>query len=178
LSGKKISTLDKTAAQVIDAEHQRRGFKRDQLTRLHFNPNLYAIGYHYVIDLDGSVQTGRSLEDVGAHAAGFNQASVGICLIGGKERTGKYTSKQWGALMNLVCLLAAQLKIPLAPPQRLNDKSIKNGICGHRDLSPDLNKNGQIEPNEWTKTCPGFDVSSWLKRSMVPASEHIIRSEI
>ena len=32
-------------------------------------------------------------------------------------------------------------------------------ICGHRDLSPDLNGNGEIEPEEWVKQCPCFDVS-------------------
>jgi hypothetical protein len=29
---------------------------------------------------------------------------------------------------------------------------------GHRDLSPDLDGNGHIEPDEWMKQCPGFDV--------------------
>ena len=31
-------------------------------------------------------------------------------------------------------------------------------VCGHRDLSPDLNANGEIEPEEWIKQCPCFDV--------------------
>jgi hypothetical protein len=30
-------------------------------------------------------------------------------------------------------------------------------VCGHRDLSPDLNGNGEIEPEEWIKQCPCFD---------------------
>ena len=33
-------------------------------------------------------------------------------------------------------------------------------ICGHRDLSPDLNANGEIEPEEWIKACPCFDVKA------------------
>ena len=36
-------------------------------------------------------------------------------------------------------------------------------IIGHRDLSPDLNGNGIIEPCEWMKACPSFEVSDWLK---------------
>lgn len=36
-------------------------------------------------------------------------------------------------------------------------------IIGHRDLSPDLNGNGIIEPYEWMKACPSFEVSEWLK---------------
>ena len=31
-------------------------------------------------------------------------------------------------------------------------------VCGHRDLSPDLNGDGKITSNEWTKVCPCFDV--------------------
>ena len=36
-------------------------------------------------------------------------------------------------------------------------------IIGHRDLSPDLNGNGVIEPFEFMKACPSFDVAAWLK---------------
>lgn len=176
-SGKPINTSNKTAVQVIDGWHLVRGFKRRDAARIAYNPELSAIGYHYVIDLDGSIQTGRGLDEIGAHAAGFNKASIGICLIGGQERVARYTSMQWLSLMSLTCALATRFKIPIAPPARLNDTFIKNGICGHRDLSPDLNQNGQIEPTEWTKTCPGFDVSLWLKRAMVPLDTQVIRSD-
>ena len=33
-------------------------------------------------------------------------------------------------------------------------------VCGHRDLSPDLNGNGEIEPEEWIKACPCFDAET------------------
>ncbi len=36
-------------------------------------------------------------------------------------------------------------------------------IVGHRDLSKDLNNDGKITPNEWSKLCPNFDVKEWLK---------------
>lgn len=36
-------------------------------------------------------------------------------------------------------------------------------IIGHRDLSPDKNGNGIIEPWEFMKACPSFEVSDWLK---------------
>ena len=39
-------------------------------------------------------------------------------------------------------------------------------IVGHRDLSPDLDGDGVVEPEEWVKQCPCFDVASereeWL----------------
>ena len=30
-------------------------------------------------------------------------------------------------------------------------------ILSHRDLSPDLNGNGSIDPDKWLKQCPCFD---------------------
>ena len=40
-------------------------------------------------------------------------------------------------------------------------------IMGHRDLSPDKDGDGVVEPHEWLKACPSFDVSKerdgWLK---------------
>ncbi|MBP0439454.1 peptidoglycan-binding domain-containing protein [Tianweitania sediminis] len=35
--------------------------------------------------------------------------------------------------------------------------------CGHRDLSPDRNGNGIIEPFEHLKACPVFDVIPWAE---------------
>jgi len=46
-------------------------------------------------------------------------------------------------------------------------------VCGHRDLSPDTNGNGQTESTEWLKTCPGFDVRAWLARGMQPINEQL-----
>ena len=36
-------------------------------------------------------------------------------------------------------------------------------IIGHRDTSPDLDGNGCIEPQEYIKDCPCFDVRTWLR---------------
>jgi N-acetyl-anhydromuramyl-L-alanine amidase AmpD len=31
-------------------------------------------------------------------------------------------------------------------------------VVDYRDLSPDLNRDGKITPNEWIKQCPLFEV--------------------
>src|SRR5690606_33524481 len=39
-------------------------------------------------------------------------------------------------------------------------------IRGHRDFSPDKNDNGELEADEWLKSCPCFDVLTeygWLQ---------------
>ncbi len=49
-------------------------------------------------------------------------------------------------------------------------------VVGHRDLSPDLNGDGTVEPSEWTKTCPGFTVADWLAAGMKPQAKNTLAS--
>ena len=94
----------------------------------------------------------RPWSRIGAHAKGYNRNSIGICYEGGLGKDGKpkdtRTPEQRAALRRLVNEL--QIRFPGCK------------VCGHRDLSPDLNRNGRIEPNEWTKQCPCFNVASEL----------------
>lgn len=158
------------AAKVIDEMHAARGFLRSDPIAKTFNPGLPHIGYHFVIDLGGDVQTGRGLREVGAHVAGFNARSVGICMVGGIERDARFTAPQWAAAGMLVRMLCKRLNLlPMLPlyPQH------GGGVCGHRDMSPDANKDGRITSVDWLKTCPGFDVGAWLSRGMQPLPEQI-----
>lgn len=158
------------AVKAIDNWHAQRGFKRDPAAAHAYNPDLPHIGYHRVIDLNGGVYTGRHLAEPGAHVAGFNARTVGVCLVGGAERDARYTAAQWAALALLVRTLATQLGLLLVYP--LNPR-LGGGVCGHRDLSPDTNNDGSITPGEWLKTCPGFDVGAWLGRGLQPRPEQV-----
>lgn len=159
-----------TCVTVIDRWHAARGFKRQVAARSAFNWRLPAIGYHFVVDLDGQVWTGRHPNEIGAHVAGFNAGSLGVCLIGGAERDARYTAAQWAALRDLVRELAARFDVSTRPT--LYPRS-RGSICGHRDLSPDQNNDGRVTPQEWLKTCPGFDVSAWLERGMESRPEQV-----
>jgi N-acetylmuramoyl-L-alanine amidase len=44
------------------------------------------VGYHYVIEGDGSVRRGRAPNTMGAHAKGANSDSIGICIVGDNTR--------------------------------------------------------------------------------------------
>jgi hypothetical protein len=120
------------------------------------NSQLRHIGYHFVIYLDGAIATGRHVDEVGAHVAGHNLSSLGICVVG----TDKFSCAQWGSLAALI--------------DRLCREVIGARVTGHRDLSPDKNNDGLVEPGEWLKTCPGFDVSTWLRADMVPPDGHVL----
>lgn len=161
LRGAPGSVNHRTPVDVIDDWHRARGFGRKSMARSRFNWRLASIGYHYVIDLDGRVHTGRHPEELGAHVAGHNTGSLGICLVGGAEPQARYTPAQWGSLTAL--LLALQLRLGDVQPR----------VCGHRDLSPDGDGDGVVKRHEWLKTCPGFSVAAWLAGGMQPLEGHV-----
>lgn len=152
-----------SASQVIDGWHANRGFQRRMADRLAYNSGLGSIGYHYVIDLDGMILSGRGIAEVGAHAAGYNARSIGICLVGGMEPKARYTSAQWESLRRLVDTLRTQ-----RPGLQ---------VVGHRDLSPDADGDGEITRRDWLKTCPGFSVADWLRARFVPPADQVLGAQ-
>ena len=142
-NGRRLSTTGLSATQIIDEWHRERGFKRDWKRRAEWNPGLGHIGYHWVIDTDGCIHSGRAMDEVGAHAAGYNTDSIGVCLVG----TDAFTPAQWVALRGLV--------------ERIRQEWPIVHVLGHRDL-PGVHK-----------TCPGFDVYAWDAGSREPVHGHI-----
>ena len=81
----------------IDQWHKENGWK--------------GIGYHYTIPngyispeeydpiMDGSVESGRPIQVVGAHCKGHNNNSIGVCLIG---KSGQFTHNQYKSLVKLL----------------------------------------------------------------------------
>ncbi|MFV0586366.1 N-acetylmuramoyl-L-alanine amidase [Bacteroides reticulotermitis] len=120
----------------LETMHRRRGFK--------------GIGYHYYIRKDGTVHLTRPIERIGAHARGWNANSIGICYEGGLDCGGRPADTRTPEQRTSLRLLVGQL-LTQFPGSR---------VCGHRDLSPDLNRNGEVEPEEWIKACPCFDVQA------------------
>ena len=126
------------------------------INKWHTSPprNWSKIGYHWVIRLDGTREPGRAMAVRGAHVAGNNINTVGICMIGGLDEDGKptdtFTDLQYESLFELLFTLKAQLP------------GLER-IVGHRDYSPDLNGDGLITPDEWMKECP-----CWETRDRLP----------
>ena len=58
-----------------------------QIRQWHLQRKFADIGYHYVVYLDGTVHKGRPLEKAGAHCKGHNAHSIGICYVGGLDRS-------------------------------------------------------------------------------------------
>lgn len=78
---------------------------------------------------------------------GFNKQSINVAYIGGIDAKGhaidNRTQEQKKALLQLLGHLKKRY------PQAV--------IQGHRDFSPDTNKNGIIDPWERIKECPCFN---------------------
>ena len=136
---------DKT--KDIDRWHGERGFKRNLSLAPNHQPHLKNIGYHYVVELDGTIVPGRPLIETGAHVRGHNLDTVGICLIG----RGQYTSDQWLSLYALITTLQATLP---------NAKD----LYGHYELDSG-------------KTCPLFNVDEYIKNGYRPLPENILTLE-
>ncbi len=161
-------------ADYIDAEHRKRGFKRDSQWMRAYNPHLKSIGYHRVIGVHGSVETGRHLEEIGAHVQGNNKDSVGVVLMG----YDKFTQLQWDGLRNEIIKLSSEITgrtILSAANALLTLKEVGITVRGHRDYSPDLNGDGQITRSEWIKLCPNFEVGQYIKQGMTAIPSNLLK---
>ena len=112
-----------------------------EVRRWHTHDNGWRdIGYHFLIDRDGTVAKGRPIGHVGAHTMNHNVGTIGIVLVGGHGSAASdkfedhFTPKQDAALQKLIGLLAAIYKIAK--------------VSGHNQYA--------------RKACPGFDVPGWF----------------
>jgi N-acetylmuramoyl-L-alanine amidase len=71
---------------------------RKEINRWHVERGWSGVGYHYIIRRDGTIETGRPIEQVGAHARGHNMASVGICWVGRSTPTQAQEKSLYGLL--------------------------------------------------------------------------------
>lgn len=119
-----------------------------EVTRWHTDPvdkggrGWKAIGYHYLIDRDGTVAEGRPLDQVGAHTLGRNTGTIGVSLMGGFDSAATdkfeehFTASQERALRSLI--------------SSLQRKYGYLAVSGH---------------NQWAqKACPGFSAPNWFQK--------------
>jgi N-acetylmuramoyl-L-alanine amidase len=112
------------------------------------------VGYHQIISGDGTIECLAEDEKVTNGVAGHNANSIHICYKGGWN----YNTKKGEDTRTPAQLFAMRTLVKSYKAKYPNAK-----ILGHRDFSKDTNKNGKVDKWEWTKVCPSFDVSEWLK---------------
>lgn len=123
-----------TTLKSLQAEFKAKGWK---------NP-----GYHYVIFPDGSIRQMLDEGKVANGVKGYNAHSIHIAWVGGIDKKhpqgiDNRTLDQHIALYDLVTKMKLKYRSSM--------------VMGHRDISPDLNHNGVVDPWERIKACPCFD---------------------
>lgn len=117
-------------------------------------------GYHRLIDTDGTIHKLLDFGKTSNGVLGFNEQTINICYIGGVENIGTSKVPKWKAKDTRTEAQKTALKGCIKEAQewlKQNANTNKIIIQGHRDFSPDLNKNGIIESWERIKECPSFD---------------------
>lgn len=115
-------------ATEIDAWHRARGWA--------------GIGYHFVVRRDGRVEPGRSLEHAGAHVAGCNSRSIGICCEGHGDYE-PHTDAQRSALLELCRALMERYDVSA------------DRVLGHREVNTLIDAGLVGDFYRTGKTCPG-----------------------
>ena len=146
---RKINTIVVHCSATKEGKH----FSVKEIEKWHKERGFSEIGYHYIIYIDGSIMTGRDINKSGAHVAGNNSNTIGVCYVGGLSLKGDAKDTRTAEQKASLVFLLEQLK----------EKYPNAKICGHRDYSPDLNGNGIIEPFEFIKQCPCFDAKKEYK---------------
>lgn len=114
-----------------------RHFDVADINRWHKARGWSGIGYHFVVELDGTITAGRSNEKRGAHVGGRNTNTIGACYIGGVTADGKKAKDTRTAAQRASMLWLTR--------EIAKDPRIKR-ISGHNQYA--------------AKACPSFDVRS------------------
>lgn len=130
--------------QTWGAEELRQEFK---------NKGWKSPGYHIAIGANGELHRLADDENVTNGVQGYNSTAINVAYIGGIDANGKGVDNRTPEQKKSLISVLSELK------QKYPDAV----ILGHRDISPDTNKNGIVDPWERIKECPCFDAKKEYK---------------
>lgn len=130
------SWQDTTTEASLRNEFKRNGWK---------NP-----GYHYVVFPKGNILCMLDEAKISNGVKDYNSSAINIAWVGGiKKENGKLVPADNRTVEQKVALFDLLVKMKLKYRDAI--------VMGHRDISPDLNHNGVVDPWERIKECPCFD---------------------
>lgn len=112
--------------QEINRGHLLKGWK---------SPSGVGCGYNFLIRRNGTIEIGRTVDEIGAHVEGANSDSIGVCLIGIKD----FKPEQFASLKRLLKSFAAMYP--------------KATLHAHNEFA---------SAKAQGKTCPNFDVKVFI----------------
>jgi N-acetyl-anhydromuramyl-L-alanine amidase AmpD len=132
------------------------------IDKWHRDKGWNGIGYHFVIVNDkhdeiedGTVQKGRDIGIVGAHARGLNSRSIGICCVGHGDYE-PFTKNQTKSLVEKISELIDQY-----------DEIKVEDVIGHRELNKLVSEGILSSEYATSKTCPGMKVDMAVLRDEI-----------
>lgn len=126
----------------------------EEIRRWHVRGRGWAdIGYHWIVGRDGSVRAGRPEGRAGAHVLGRNEATIGVCLVGGFGSSADDPPEAHFTGPQLDALFAVIEGIRARHPQVAR-------VSGHNEHA--------------ARACPGFDVPAWLASRWVAAEIQLV----
>jgi len=106
----------------------------DEIHRMHIKEKgFFGIGYHFFISKQGEIVRGRPFEAIGAHAKGYNDKSIGICLEGNLD-TENVTPQQSSALIELLRYIQSIYKKIVI----LRHKDVNSTECPGKNFDLDI----------------------------------------
>jgi len=120
-----------------------------EVKRWHLARGWSDIGYHFLIDRDGTVAKGRPITRDGAHVAGHNAGTIGVSLFGGhgSSETDQFADNFTPAQDAALRALLADLRLTYGAVP----------VTGHNEYA--------------AKACPGFRVKDWLAQAPEPPAQ-------
>lgn len=120
----------------LKAEFRSKGWKND--------------GYHIVVMPDGRAERLLTDDKISNGVQGYNSTAINIAYVGGIDEKGKAVDNRTPEQKKTLKRLVSEYK----------SKYPKVEVLGHRDISPDKNGNGIVDPWERIKECPCFDAKT------------------
>ena len=112
-----------------------------------------APGYHVAVLANGAIHQLLPYSEISNGVRGYNSTAINVAYTGGIDAKGdaidNRTPEQKKSLRELLI--------------RLRKDYPNAKILGHRDISPDKNGNGIVDPWERIKECPCFDAITEYK---------------
>lgn len=107
----------------------------DEIRKWHKARGWRDVGYHYVIKLNGIVQLGRHVDEIGSHTKGHNSNSIGVVYAGGLDADTREAKNTRTIMQDIAFVYLLR---------HLKDQYPDATLHGHNEFS--------------NKACPSFDV--------------------
>lgn len=127
--------------------------------RAHLANGWAGIGYHYVIRKDGTIERGRPLATVGAHAEGQNYHTVGINVTGNFDKEIP-TPAQIHALEGLVAWLCKTYDITPGPSTIVGHRDVNSTDCPGQhlyDMLPQIRRDVEKRMETMGEAAPSYE---------------------